>query len=180
MNAISDSSQGQVRLPLESVAGRPWLPPLTQAFRFHWLTLAVSGCQDWMNTLVPFLKIHSIGASKPHPPVTFSLTVQGAHCNNMQTLHGGCTATIFDICTTLALACVARPGCWDMLGVSRTLNITYMAPVRAGEQVLIACEIVQVGRNLATLRGIITKAEGGQIVATCEHGKYNAVRVQKM
>lgn len=133
-----------------------------------------------MNTLVPQLQLSSIEPIEPHASVTFALTVQQSHCNNMRTLHGGCTATIFDICTTLALASVARPGYWDMLGVTRTMNLTYMAAARAGDKVFITCQIVQAGRNLATLKGVMTKAENGQIIATCEHGKYNAGAVKKI
>jgi acyl-coenzyme A thioesterase PaaI-like protein len=92
----------------------------------------------------------------------------------MQTLHGGCTATLFDICTTLPLAFVAGPGFWRMLGVSRTLTVSYLAPVFVGDEVLIECEIVQVGKRLATIKGLIKKTGDNLIVATCEHGKYNA------
>ncbi len=117
-----------------------------------------------MNTLVPDLKIHSIDAGETYPSVTFALTVQKPHCNNMHTLHGGCTATLFDICTTLALAFVARPECCGMLGVSCTLNMTYMAAARTGDQALVTCQIVEAGRNLATLKGVMTEAEMGRLL----------------
>jgi acyl-coenzyme A thioesterase PaaI-like protein len=92
----------------------------------------------------------------------------------MGTLHGGCTATLFDVCTTLPLALIMRPGVWEMLGVSRTLSISYLSPANVGDGVLIECEILQVGKRLATIRGVMKKVKDGAIVATCEHGKYNA------
>lgn len=130
--------------------------------------------QDWMTDLVPHIRLHSIRPIGLQPAVSFLLTVQREHCNNMEMLHGGCTATLFDICTTLPLAFVMRPRFWEMLGVSRTLTVTYLAPVFVGEEVVIECEIVQVGKRLATIKGLIKKAGDSLIVATCEHGKYNS------
>ncbi|KAF5004515.1 hypothetical protein FDECE_8999 [Fusarium decemcellulare] len=98
---------------------------------------------DWMQTLVPHLFLVSLNPKGPHPSCTFSYTVQPDNCNRLQNLHGGCTATLFDWCTTLPLAMVNRPGFWQGLGVSRTLNVTYMRPVPVGEEVLLECEIVQ-------------------------------------
>lgn len=57
------------------------------------------------------------------------------------------------------------------MGVSRTLNVTYMRPAKSGEEVLIECEIIQVGKNLATLRGVMRRKSDGQILSVCEHGK---------
>jgi acyl-coenzyme A thioesterase 13 len=99
-----------------------------------WLQVIGDSSQgkDWMNDLVPHIRVHSICPTGQQPSVSFLFTVQSGHCNNMQTLHGGCTATLFDICTTLPLAFVAGPGFWRMLGVSRTLTVSYLAPVFVG------------------------------------------------
>lgn len=126
-----------------------------------------------MSVLVPHIRLHSLSASGPHPSITFAYTVQPDHCNRMQNLHGGCAATLFDYCTTLPLALVNKVGFWQFMGVSRTLNVTYMRPAPAGEELLIECEIVQVGKKLATLRGVMRRKKDGQITALCEHGKVN-------
>lgn len=127
-----------------------------------------------MNDLVPQLRIHSLDANMPHPAASFLFTIKREHCNNMGTLHGGCTATLFDICTTLPLAFVTRPGFWDMLGVSRTLSISYLSAARVGDEVVIECELLQVGSKLAAIKGVMRRKKDNTIVATCEHGKYNA------
>ncbi|PBP15288.1 thioesterase superfamily protein, partial [Diplocarpon rosae] len=103
--------------------------------------------------------------------VVFSYTVQPAHCNRLGNLHGGCTSTIFDFCTTAALAPIARPGFWVFAGVSRTLNVTYLRPIPVGERVLVACEVVHAGQRLCALKGTMRREKDGKVLAICEHGK---------
>ena len=120
---------------------------------------------------MPHLHLHSLDTTGPHPSATFSYIVQEDHGNRMGNLHGGCAATLFDFCTTMPLTLISRPGFWQYLGVSRTLNVTYMRPARLGEEVLIRCEVVQAGKNLATLRGVMRRKSDDVILMVCEHGK---------
>ncbi|KAF5605058.1 hypothetical protein FPCIR_625 [Fusarium pseudocircinatum] len=126
---------------------------------------------DWMNTLIPHLQLVSTNAQGPHPSCVFSYTVQPDNCNRLQNLHGGCAATLFDWCTTLPLALVNKPGFWQHMGVSRTLNVTYMRPVPVGTEVLIECSITQVGKKLASLHGSMRRKSDNLLLATAEHGK---------
>lgn len=71
------------------------------------------------------------------------------------------------------LALINKPGFWFLLGVSRTLNVTYLRPIPANETVLIECEILQVGKRLSSLKGVMKRKKDGAIMATCEHGKFN-------
>ncbi|KAL3959472.1 thioesterase superfamily domain-containing protein [Purpureocillium lilacinum] len=130
--------------------------------------------KNWMSDWVPLLRVRSVRPNDPRPGVTFAFTVQHEHCNNMGTMHGGCTASIFDVCTTLPVAFAMAPGSWEMLGVTRTLNVSYMLPVFVGDEVLIECEILQIGKKLAALRGVMRRMGDNAIVATCEHGKFDA------
>jgi acyl-coenzyme A thioesterase 13 len=68
----------------------------------------------------------------------------------MGNLHGGCCATIFDWATTTALVPISNPGFWLSLGVSRTLNVTYLRPVPKDEVVTVESEIVQIGKRICT------------------------------
>ncbi|KAI4596682.1 hypothetical protein KJ359_005024 [Pestalotiopsis sp. 9143b] len=129
---------------------------------------------DWMATIIPHLTVHS-HATSPYPRVDFRFTVQPAHCNQMGNLHGGCTATLFDSCTTWPLHLVNKPGFWTYMGVSRTLNCTYLLPIPVGTTVDIRCEILSIGKRLAVMKGEM-RAVGedgklGPLLAVCEHGK---------
>ncbi len=109
----------------------------------------------------------------PHPKLVFSFTVQPEHCNLLGNLHGGCTSTMFDYATTMTLVQINHPGFWLYLGVSRTLNVTYLRPMPVGETFHIECEIVHIGKRLATLKGVARRPSDGALMAVCEHGKVN-------
>ena len=86
----------------------------------------------------------------------------------MNNLHGGCTATIFDFTTTTALFPMSKPGFWEYAGVSRTLNVTYLKGVSVGEVCIIECEVVSIGKRLATITGRMYRKDDGVLVALCE------------
>ncbi|KXJ96302.1 thioesterase family protein [Microdochium bolleyi] len=133
--------------------------------------------QDWMSTIMPHVSIESHSAEGPHPSVTFRFTVHPEHCNAMNNMHGGCTATLFDFATTMPIMFLSKPGFWEYLGVSRTLNTTYLRPIPCGTAVLIETDILQIGRRMATTRGtmyaINPDGTKGAVLAVCEHGKAN-------
>lgn len=84
----------------------------------------------------------------PHPRAVTRLVVTPAMCNISGNLHGGAISTLFDVCTTTALAVARRRGFWELAGVTRTLNTTCLRPVMAGEEIEIEGEVLQVGKNL--------------------------------
>ncbi|KAI1269831.1 Thioesterase/thiol ester dehydrase-isomerase [Xylariaceae sp. FL1019] len=133
---------------------------------------------EWSTSIVQNLSIVSHSAEQPHPRITFRFTVQQIHVNGLGNLHGGCTSTIFDVCTTFPLQMMSRPGAWQFGGVSRTLNVTYLRPVPLGTTVDIECEIMQAGQRLSSLRGVMRKVTDdgtvGPVLAICEHNKVNA------
>ena len=73
----------------------------------------------------------------------------------------------------MPLALVSKPGFWYYLGVSRTINTTYLRPIPVGTEIFIECEVVAIGKRLATLSGKMRRATDGALLATCEHGKVN-------
>lgn len=128
--------------------------------------------QTWNSKLTPYTKIVSV-STDPLPSVTFSFTAQPHHSNGSENMHGGAIATLFDWSTSMPLAIVCKPGYWSFLGVTRTLNVTYLRPLPVGTEVLIENELVHAGRSLSLSRGVIRRKSDGAILATCEHNKAN-------
>ncbi|KAH7159419.1 putative acyl-coenzyme A thioesterase 13 [Dactylonectria estremocensis] len=91
--------------------------------------------------------------------------------NRLGNVHGGAVALIYDMCTTMCAAPVAREGFWQFGGVSRNLSVTYMRPMRADRQVLVECEVLQIGARLATIRGQMRDKETGNLLSVAEHNK---------
>jgi acyl-coenzyme A thioesterase 13 len=80
----------------------------------------------------------------------------------------------------MALGAVSQPGAFQYLGVTRTLNVTYLKGVRAGMKVVVGNEVLSVGGRLSVIRGWIAESDGtadggvdGGLLAVCEHGKVN-------
>ena len=78
---------------------------------------------------------------------------------------------IVDMCTTMAVAPVARRDFWWFGGVSRKLDVTYLRPVMSGRTVRVECEVVQIGRALATIHAKIRRKSDGVILCFGEHNK---------
>ncbi|KAH8592937.1 HotDog domain-containing protein [Bisporella sp. PMI_857] len=141
------------------------------------LALAGFGSSDeettkgWASSVISKQLTLVSASAEPNGTSTFSFTVQEDHCNRLGNLHGGCTATIFDFCTTTALAPIARPGFWAYAGVSRTLAVTYLRPIPLGEEILIESTVVHAGKRLASIKGVMKRKSDGAVMATCEHGK---------
>jgi len=135
--------------------------------------MSEEGYEGWgANLNKEGLKLVSTSSS-PVGKSVFEYQVNKHHTNGMGNLHGGCTATLFDYCTTTALIPLAKPGFWMLPGVSRTLNVTYIRPVPIGEVVLIESEVIHVGKRLAVLKGVMKRKSDGATMAVCEHGKVN-------
>jgi len=107
----------------------------------------------------------------PRVTATFELDITPAFSNRMGNMHGGAIALVFDMCTTMCAAPLARRDFWWFGGVSRTLSITYLRPVKVGVVVLIECEVLQMGERLATIRGMMKDKSDGRILCVAEHNK---------
>lgn len=144
----------------------------TVPYLLSYLQSLTSSAQGWGSSFFHSGQVQLVSASsKPTGHVVFSFTVGAPHCNRLGNLHGGCTATLFDICTTVALAPIARPGFWVFAGVTRTLNVTYIRPIAEGEEIVIESEVVHAGKRLCMIKGVMRRKSDGAIMATCEHGK---------
>lgn len=48
----------------------------------------------------------------------------------------------------MPLALASKEGFWQLAGVTRTLNVTYLAAVAVGEEIEVEGEIVGIGKRL--------------------------------
>jgi len=114
----------------------------------------------------------SVNAGGTQGTAVFTLHVAQSLCNRMNNLHGGAAALVFDVCTSTAVATVAKQGFWENAGVSRTLDCVYLRPTPQGATVTVVCHVVGAGRRLLQTRAEM-RAGGpdGEVLCTCEHGK---------
>ncbi|XP_058523403.1 acyl-coenzyme A thioesterase 13 [Ochotona princeps] len=100
--------------------------------------------------------------------VVCEMKVEEQHTNKMGTLHGGLTATLVDLISTVALMFSER----GLPGVSVDMNITYMAPAKIGEDILISAHILKQGRTLAFASVDLTSKATGKLIAQGRHTKH--------
>ncbi|KAI9476005.1 MAG: HotDog domain-containing protein [Benjaminiella poitrasii] len=91
----------------------------------------------------------SIVAAEPDI-LTWEFTVKEKHCNQLGNLHGGCVATLIDICSSFAVLVSSRK-LWTLIGISTDLSVSYMRGVSEGETIRIVCEVQRVGSTLANI-----------------------------
>lgn len=63
---------------------------------------------------------------------------------------------------------------WLNAGVSRNLSVTYLRPAPEGTRCLVTCEVLHVGRKMASVRGTLRKeGEDGEssVLCICMHDK---------
>lgn len=102
---------------------------------------------------------------------TYTFSVTRFYCNGSGNLHGGAQSTFYDLCTSLTLQAIGKPGFWINGGVSRVLTVNYLRPAPEGTELELDTEVVAAGKTLALLRGVLKRANDGAPISTCEHNK---------
>ncbi|KAJ3520655.1 hypothetical protein NM208_g13620 [Fusarium decemcellulare] len=117
------------------------------------------------------LQLISALSSNEKTTVSFLLRPGPNLLNRLGNVHGGAVALVYDMCTTMCTAPIARKGFWQFGGVSRSLAVTYLRPVKADMEILIECEVLQIGTRLATIRGQMRDRLTGNLLSVAEHHK---------
>lgn len=99
--------------------GVAWFNPMTVLGRAVCAFLIPPNIQ---NSLFFFFNTQVTLVSAAPGKVICEMKVEEQHTNQLGTLHGGMTATLVDVISTLALLCTER----GMPGVSIDMNITYV------------------------------------------------------
>ena len=100
--------------------------------------------------------------------VICEMKVEEQHTNQLGTLHGGMTATLVDVISTLALLCTER----GVAGVSIDMNITYISPAKMGEDILITAHVLKEGRSISFASVDLTNKAMGKLIAQGRHTKH--------
>uniref|UniRef100_A0A1A8K8Q9 Acyl-coenzyme A thioesterase 13 n=5 Tax=Nothobranchius TaxID=28779 RepID=A0A1A8K8Q9_NOTKU len=100
--------------------------------------------------------------------VVCEMRVDEEHTNRGGTLHGGLTATLVDVISTVAIMNSER----GAPGVSVDMNITYMNAAKLGEDVLITAQVLKQGRTLAFATVDLTSKATGKLIAQGRHTKH--------
>lgn len=99
--------------------------------------------------------------------VKCSFTVDKACSNVNNSLHGGFSATLIDIVSTLAF--IARDP--SKAGVSLDLNVTYMAAPKIGERVLVEARALRMGKSVGFSQVDLFREKDGELLVTGRHTK---------
>lgn len=134
---------------------------VTQTARAAWERM-ISGTR--FSTILKKVKLITASEGK----CVAEMTVGEEHSNDFGTLHGAMTATLVDNVSTLALVTSKR----EAYGVSVDMHLTYMKGAAIGEDIVITANTQRAGKTLAFLDVLITKKNGGDIVAKGSHTKY--------
>ncbi|XP_023220497.1 acyl-coenzyme A thioesterase 13-like [Centruroides sculpturatus] len=90
------------------------------------------------------------------------------HENTNGLLHGGMTASLVDVVSTLILASSEK----QVAGASVNMNISFLRPIKSGEEILIEAKLLQVGKTLAYSTVDIKNKKTAKLIATAHHTKY--------
>jgi acyl-coenzyme A thioesterase 13 len=104
------------------------------------------------------LDVFEVGPDRVRARLTVSDPLQNVYGK----LHGGAIATLVDDIGTVAVFSADR---YQRPGVTTDLNVTYLAPARAGESVLIEAEVLKCGLTMAFVQVTVKREPRGELIA---------------
>ena len=129
------------------------------------------------NFLLPWMQsievVEAVRKSDTTGHITYRFPAKHLYSNPSGNVHGGAQAAFFDVGTTWLLFLIQKPGFWERMGITRSLNCTYLRPAPEGEMLRLECEIVHAGKSLCALKAVLKTDKDGKVCTTCEHNKYN-------
>ncbi|OCH94487.1 hypothetical protein OBBRIDRAFT_789176 [Obba rivulosa] len=96
----------------------------------------------------------------------FELTVDRNMVNRRGNMHGGCIATLIDLCTSFVLVAAL-----DVPQVSQVLTTLYHAPVPIDAKLRVVCETTSMGRRANSIRCEVWDVTNTRLAATGIHIK---------
>ncbi|RUS13305.1 HotDog domain-containing protein [Endogone sp. FLAS-F59071] len=102
-----------------------------------------------------------------------AITPTMEECNMLGNVHGGCMATLIDVCSTWAIKTMQGKHPWVAGGVSTDIHVQYVSAARMGVPLLIESEVVKLGESLAFMRVRVMEKDNGRMCALGTHTKFN-------
>ena len=118
----------------------------------------------------PLQQAKFIGSDVSLRQTVVEFKVEQFLCNKDGNLHGGAVSTIFDNLSSTSLFTIGKPGFWDNLGTSRSINVIFHKALPRGSEVRVVCNVVAAGKRMATVRALMYNANGDGC-ASCTHEK---------
>ncbi|CAD5211290.1 unnamed protein product [Bursaphelenchus okinawaensis] len=128
---------------------------------------AISFCCQQQNFSKIVDKCSVISAEPNNLKVEFTVTEDLT--NGWKTLHGGCTATLVDMITTMVLYTTDDEKVHP--GVSVDMALSYYGPAQLGDKVIIDATIIRKGRTLAYTKADLYLKDSLKPVAFGTHTK---------
>ncbi|KAK0491594.1 hypothetical protein IW261DRAFT_1438465 [Armillaria novae-zelandiae] len=91
--------------------------------------------------------------------------------NGAMTIHGGCSAYLVDICSTLAIIVYTLSSGRPVNTVSQSINMTYHSPAGLGEELRIVSTTMTIGSKTLIARTEIWSDTTKRLVASGVHSK---------
>jgi len=108
--------------------------------------------------------------AEPGRVVLGGFKVQEEHCNLMGTLHGGISASLVDIVSTIALM---KPESQDTkFGVSVNISTSYLSAARENDELVLIGRVIKEGKRLAFLESDILLKNGDKFIVKGAHTKF--------
>ncbi|KAI9496178.1 HotDog domain-containing protein [Zychaea mexicana] len=104
--------------------------------------------------------------------VTWEFEIAEKHCNLIGNFHGGCVATVIDVCSSFAILTNQGKHKWQFVGVSTGLSVAYLNGMSPGQVARIECEVQHVGKSVGSVFTRVYNKEDNRLCYTSTHGKY--------
>jgi len=112
--------------------------------------------------------------------VIFEVIADGYMANQIEQLHGGCTAWLIENCATMPIHVLglATPGYAGRGGVSQALNIVYHSPALLGDKLRIVSTTLAAGNRTSSSRCEIWNTTRHRLVASAVQLKMEQLAVK--
>ncbi|KAF9261911.1 hypothetical protein L218DRAFT_466071 [Marasmius fiardii PR-910] len=123
---------------------------------------------------------HPEEPSKKIGRVVFESEVKEDMINRSRTMHGGCTAFLVDVCSSMAFIILAMSNGADFNLTTLSLNVAYHSPAVVGDKLRIVNTTITTGSRARSARTEVWNDTNHRLVASGVHIKMPPSEVSKL